>query len=75
MRKVVTVQFTVTVDFDTDGDETIEINDEVIKKAASHGMIDACEAWIDGDGIVDNLTDATGWLVEGINIAVDNPTE
>jgi hypothetical protein len=50
MRKVVTVQFTVTVDFDTDGDETIEINDEVIKKAASHGMIDGSHAlsWLDG---------------------------
>ena len=78
MRKVVTVQFTVTVDFDTDGDETVEINDEVIKKAASQGVLDTIEAsyeWEDGGGIVDKITDATGWCIKSYSISGQYPTE
>jgi hypothetical protein len=71
MRKVVTVQFTVIVDFDTDG-ETVEISDSSIKTAASEAILSAVEAsyeWESGDGIVDKITDATGWCISGISIS------
>jgi len=72
MRKIVTVQLTVTVDFDTDGDETVDINDETIKKSAGQGILDAIEAsydWEGGDGIVDKITDATGWCINSFSIS------
>ena len=78
MLKQVTVQFTVTVDFDTDDGETVEINDEVIKASASQGILKAIEAsyeWEDGDGIVDKITDATGWCINSFSISGEYPTE
>jgi hypothetical protein len=78
MRKSVVVQFTVDIDFDTDGDETVVVNDETIKKAASQGILDAIEAsyeWADGDGIVDKITDATGWCINAFGISGESSEE
>jgi len=75
MKKTVVIQFTVEVDFDTDG-ETVEISDNAIKTAACEGVMSAIEAsyeWESGDGIVDKITDATGWCISGISIVGDVP--